>query len=183
MPRRQPSPDAMGADSSWIDLDNRLLRNWPLPEIAPDADKEVRGRVLVIAGSREIPGAAVLAGMAALRAGAGKLVIATGESIATQMGFAMPEARVIALAETPAGGFDARGIDLLEENLARAAAVLIGPGMLDADATPRFTARLLPALAGRPVVLDALAMGATSVCERYQEPVLLTPHAGEMASL
>lgn len=174
MPSPRPSPET---------LDSAALATWPLPALHDEADKEARGQVLVIAGSREIPGAALLAGMAALRAGAGKLVIATGESVALQMGLAMPEARVIALPETAAGGFDERGIDLLEHNLARAAAVLVGPGMLDAGATHRFTARLLPRLAGRPVVLDALAMGATSVCERFREPVLLTPHAGEMASL
>ena len=65
-----------------------------------DADKEARGRVLVIAGSREIPGAAMLAGTAALRAGAGKLVIATGTSAAQSVALAVPEARVIALPET-----------------------------------------------------------------------------------
>jgi hypothetical protein len=59
-----------------------LLRRMPLPRPGQDGDKEERGRVLVIGGSREVPGGALLAGVAALRAGAGKLQIATNRSIA-----------------------------------------------------------------------------------------------------
>ena len=55
-------------------VDDALLRGWALPQVEEDGDKESRGRVLVLAGSREMPGAAVLAATAALRAGAGKLV-------------------------------------------------------------------------------------------------------------
>jgi ADP-dependent NAD(P)H-hydrate dehydratase len=77
-------------------IDPQALRRWPLPSLAGDADKEARGRIVVIAGSREMPGAAVLAATAALRVGAGKLVIATARSVAAQMAFSMPEARVIA---------------------------------------------------------------------------------------
>ena len=166
-----------------IDLDPALLRAWPLPEIAPDADKEVRGRVLVIAGSREIPGAAILAGTAALRAGAGKLVIATGRSVATELAVAMPEARVIALPEAAAGSFEAHAVNLLEPSAQGADAVLVGPGMMDEDGSCAFVARLLPMLTHTPVILDALAMNALMAMPRLAQPVLLTPHAGEMAHL
>ena len=53
-----------------------LLRAWPLPELAAKSDKEARGRVLVVGGGAEMPGAVVLAGLGALRAGAGKLQVA-----------------------------------------------------------------------------------------------------------
>ena len=49
----------------------------PLPPVV-DGDKETKGRLLVIAGSRDVPGAALLTATAAMRAGAGKLRIATG---------------------------------------------------------------------------------------------------------
>src|SRR5919202_3327722 len=79
------------------------LRRIPLP--VPDAggDKEERGRVLVVGGGRETPGALVLAGTAALRAGAGKLQVATGASSAPLVASQLPEARVFALPETKAG--------------------------------------------------------------------------------
>ena len=56
--------------------------------------------MLVVGGSVEVPGAALLAAIAALRAGAGKLQIATCRSIATQLGLAVPEALVLGLPET-----------------------------------------------------------------------------------
>ena len=164
-------------------LNADALRAWPLPSLSDDADKEVRGQVLVIAGSREIPGAAVLAATAALRAGAGKLVIATAASVAQQMAFSMPEARVVALPETPQGGFDISGVAMLEACLAAARATVIGPGLMDEEATCRFVEAVLPQLAGRPVVLDAMAMDVLAQRERFDDPVLLTPHAGEMAHL
>jgi hydroxyethylthiazole kinase-like uncharacterized protein yjeF len=164
-------------------LDPQALRRWPLPPLSQDADKEARGRIVVIAGSREIPGAAVLAATAALRVGAGKLVIATGRSVAEPMAFAMPEARVIALPETGAGGLERSGTDLLAHCIEPAHAVVIGPGLMDRDATCAFVERLLPLLQGRCVVLDALAMDAVTTIGRFPQPVLLTPHAGEMAHL
>lgn len=164
-------------------LDEEALRRWPLPPLSDGADKEERGRIVVIAGSREIPGAAVLAATAALRVGAGKLAIATGASVATPMAFAMPESRVIALPETAGGGFDPAGAPRLEAAVKAADAVVLGPGLMDRDATCAFVARLLPWLRGRAVLLDALAMDAVIPLRRFPEPVLLTPHAGEMAHL
>jgi hydroxyethylthiazole kinase-like uncharacterized protein yjeF len=165
-------------------IDPQALRRWPLPPLAGDADKEARGRIVVVAGSREMPGAAVLAATAALRVGAGKLVIATARSVAAQMAFAMPEARVIALPETPGGGFEAAaGAELLEPCIGPAHAVVIGPGLMDPEATCAFVQVLLPLLRDRPVVLDALAMDAVAAIGRFPQPVLLTPHAGEMAHL
>jgi ADP-dependent NAD(P)H-hydrate dehydratase len=167
----------------WTTLDERLLRDWPLPRVAHDADKEDRGRVLVIAGSREIPGAAALAATAALRAGAGKLVVATAASVAPWLAQALPEARVIALPETPAGGFAVDALELVADSARAAGAALIGPGLMDADGTGRFVRALLPLLARVPVVLDALAMDVARHGTRFEQPVLLTPHAGEMAHL
>jgi ADP-dependent NAD(P)H-hydrate dehydratase len=164
-------------------IDARALRAWPLPALSNDADKEARGRIVVVAGSREIPGAALLAATAAMRMGAGKLVVATGESVALHMAFALPEARVIGLPETAHGGFALPGLALLESSLRGAHAAVIGPGLMDEDATAAFVAQALPLLAGTPVVLDALAMDAIVTLKRFDEPVLLTPHAGEMAHL
>jgi ADP-dependent NAD(P)H-hydrate dehydratase len=168
---------------AWTTLDERLLRGWPLPPVAHDADKEDRGRVLVIAGSREIPGAAALAALAALRSGAGKLVVATAASVAPWLAQALPEARVIALPETGAGAFALDGLELVAASARTAGAALIGPGLMDADGTCRFVAALLPLLAHAPVVLDALAMDVARQGRRFGQPVLLTPHAGEMAHL
>lgn len=164
-------------------LDGEALRRWPLPPLDDGADKEARGRVVVIGGSREVAGAILLAGTAALRAGAGKLVLATVASAAAPLAIAMPEARVIALPETSAGGVDPDGVPALESVVRDACAVLVGPGMVDPLATTELVLRLMPWLRGRRVVLDARAMDVVTRLHRFDEPVLLTPHAGEMAHL
>ncbi|MGZ5845986.1 MAG: NAD(P)H-hydrate dehydratase [Ramlibacter sp.] len=164
-------------------IDAGALRAWPLPPLDGEADKEARGQVLVIAGSREVPGAAVLAATAALRVGAGKLAIATVASVAVPIALAMPEARVIALPETSSGGIDTQAVRLLEHEVRSAGCVLLGPGMLDRVATRDLAAALAPLLAGRAAVFDAAAMDAAPFLGRFDEPVLLTPHAGEMAHL
>lgn len=171
-------------------LDEDVLRGWPLPMPSSDGDKQDRGYVLVIAGSREMPGAAVLAATAALRAGAGKLAIATAASVASVVALAVPEARVIALPETRAGGIAATGVQCLDAIRTKLDAVLIGPGMQDEGEVNQFVCTLVPQLGETKIILDALAMnalhsldGETSGQSVIEFSLLVTPHAGEMAHL
>lgn len=170
-----------------LELTVESLRLWPLP--SPDAagDKESRGQVLVVAGSREMPGAALLAARAALRAGAGKLSMAVPACIAQGLALQIPEARVIALPETVAGGLAPEGAQLLAPVAERAAAALFGPGMQDEAGIPAFLEAAMPMFARATVVLDALAMTMASTLgrsgSRFNQPVVMTPHAGEMAGL
>src|SRR3954466_15650991 len=83
-----------------------VLRQHPIPGPEEQGDKEERGRVLVVAGSPEVPGAALLAATAVLRAGAGKVQLAVPAAIAVPLAVAIPEARVFSMQETPAGGID-----------------------------------------------------------------------------
>ena len=169
------------------ELDDAALRAWPLPRPSHDDDKEARGRVLVIAGSAEMPGAAVLAGEAALRAGAGKLVVGTAASIAPWVAQQLPEARVVALPEDDDGGLRADGLELIDKTLARTAAVLAGPGMAAAASTVQIVQALLGRVNGQPVLLDAAAMDVVRPPSEARLPfacaVGMTPHAGEMAHL
>jgi NAD(P)H-hydrate repair Nnr-like enzyme with NAD(P)H-hydrate dehydratase domain len=86
-----------------IAVTRALLRRMPLPQPGSDDDKDARGRVLVIGGSAQVAGAVLLAGVAALRSGAGKLQLATVASAAAALGMAVPEALVIALRASRAG--------------------------------------------------------------------------------
>ncbi len=164
-------------------LDAGALRHWPLPSLGPGCDKESRGRVVLIAGSREIPGAALLSAQAALRAGAGKVLVATGQSVAMQVAVAMPELQVVGLPETTDGGFELTGLARLDKPLSQADVVLIGPGMQDEDAAIAFAQAVRKRYPQLPTVLDAAAMGAASRDPLPGAPVLVTPHAGEMAHL
>jgi len=166
-----------------VEIDEHLLRGWPLPEPDGDADKEERGRTLLIAGSAEMPGTATLAAISALRAGAGKIAVATLESIALGLSLRLPEARVIAMAETEAGGIAADAMARIESQLGKVDAVLIGPGLQDAAATRAFTRRVLKKATRAALVVDALAMDVVLDVRRFERAPLLTPHAGEMAHL
>ena len=181
-------------------LNPEVLRNWPLPLPSESSDKEERGRILVIGGSCEMPGAVILAANAALRAGAGKLAIATGESIAHLVALAIPESRVIGLPETTRGGLSQRGIARLESIIATTDAIVIGPGTQDESTIADFVSTLLPLLDEQRLVLDAGALHALSDGVMEKEPsrtfvpagvdttyddiqAVVTPHAGEMAHM
>lgn len=176
------------------DVDADLLQRWPLPQPGAGGDKELRGHVLVLGGSREMPGAVILAATAALRAGAGKLTIATGASVAQLVALAMPEARVIGLEEHDTDGFRLDALDSLDPLADRVGAVLVGPGMRDPACTARLVHALLPHLHAADVdlVLDACAMDVLlhppadrphDGPMRFERPVVMTPHCGEMAHL
>ena len=175
--------DASCVDADFVEVDDECLRRWPLPQPDADGDKEERGRVLIIAGSREIPGAVILAANAALNAGAGKLTVGTAASVAGLVATAIPEARVIALAETEAGGIEQSAVERVRELLLHVDAVLIGPGMQDEPAVCDFGAVLLRDLSRPVLVLDAAAMGVVNQAPNFSSPAILTPHAGELAHL
>lgn len=165
-----------------------LLRGMPLPEHGEDADKDQRGQVLVIGGSLEVPGAVLLGAIGALRAGAGKLQIATCRSIASQLGLAVPEALVMALPETAGGGIARQALDVLAGRVSRARAILVGPGMMEPEETEALVAGLLGIVEGdTSLVLDAGALGGLREeperLRRHGGRAVITPHAGEMARL
>ncbi|MEO8629451.1 MAG: NAD(P)H-hydrate dehydratase [Betaproteobacteria bacterium] len=177
-----------------IAIDEALLRQWPLPMPFSDDDKEGRGHILVVAGSREMPGAAVLAATAALRAGAGKLVIATDVGAAQSVALAIPESRVIALRKTRKGGIAEDGVEELGDLCKSVDAVVLGPGMQEETALCEFVVALMSRVDHAKFLLDASAMDvmraadagakpAHGSIERFAKPAILTPHAGEMAHL
>ena len=168
-------------------LDSELLKRFPLPNHPEDSDKEDRGRVLVIAGSRELAGAALLASIAALRAGAGKLQIATAESISVQLAVAVPEARVIPHKETREGCLDESAIRDLVDLASSAQAVTIGCGMQHGEPLEKLLDALLESESSGPLVLDAAVLGSLAAraekLKAWKGGAIVLPHAGEMARL
>jgi hydroxyethylthiazole kinase-like uncharacterized protein yjeF len=164
-----------------VKLDRSALKAHPLPPVI-DGDKETKGRILVVAGSREVPGAALLAATAAMRAGAGKLRIATVESIAVELGIAMPEAMVVGLPEDDEGGFARAAVKRLAEQASEVDAVIAGPGMAPNESSANVAKALLASDAR--ITLDAALLRALQPLdhERRDTPILL-PHSGELASL
>ena len=162
-------------------LDRSALDAHPLPPVI-DGDKETKGTILVIAGSREVPGAALLTATAAMRAGAGKLRIATVESAAIQVGLAMPEAMVIGVAEAADGGFTEAAARMLAEQLADVNAVVAGPGMKGNDSC-RVLARTLLENAAALALDVALLKSLRSSDEKRRVTPVLLPDGDELASL
>ena len=165
-------------------LDRSALDLFPLPPV-DDGDKHSRGRLLIVAGSGSLPGAALLCALSAMRAGAGKLKIATVASIAPHIGVAMPESRSVGLAEADDGGFASAAIDEVAELAANVDAVVAGPGMFENSACSQMAAALLAgdaALAFDAGMLRSLPPVAADVKGAKQPPILL-PHAGELAAL
>jgi ADP-dependent NAD(P)H-hydrate dehydratase len=161
-------------------LDRTALSSHPLPPVV-DGDKETKGRILILAGSREVPGAALLAATAAMRAGAGKLTIGSAESIATHLGVAMPEAMVVGLNEDH-DGLAASAVSQIAEQAGKVDCIVAGPGMSQGPLCRKIADVLLASDA--LLALDAALLHSLEPAglDRSTMPVLL-PHAGELASL
>ena len=165
-------------------LDRAELDRHPLPAVE-GGDKDSHGQILIIAGSRDVPGAALLAAHGAMRSGAGKLQIACPDAIAVPLGIAMPEAMVVGHATHRDGGFAKSAIGKLVELAERADAIVAGPGLESNNAAAPLAAKLLGL--GKPMALDAAMLHALPGCDQQSRaatvPPILLPHAGEMASL
>jgi ADP-dependent NAD(P)H-hydrate dehydratase len=169
-------------------LDRALLdHGFPLPAISEKSDKEDRGRLLIVAGSGELAGAALLAGTAGLRAGAGKLQIATAASISVALALAVPEARVVGIEETANGCLAASGIPHLLELAGKADAMTIGCGLQHGPALDEMLDALVTSSLELPLVLDAAVLGSLAPQAKQMRArrggAILLPHAREMARL
>jgi hydroxyethylthiazole kinase-like uncharacterized protein yjeF len=161
-------------------VDAALLRGWPLPE--PGGSKDARGRVVVMGGSVRTPGAVMLAGLAALRVGAGRLTLVVPESISGRLAVAVPEAGVVALAD----GRGALLADDVREELGSADAVVIGPGFVEPGIALRAVAEACEAIGAQTgLVLDAFALGVLPDLSDLVLPArtVLTPNIEEAGIL
>ena len=164
-------------------LSDALLRRWRLPQPAEGGSKEARGRVLVIAGAVEMPGAAILASTAALRAGAGKVRVATAEAAAMSVATAVPELFVIGISETRRD----ESLGAIVESAKNTDVVLIGPGMRDAEAIRFLLPKLIAIESLRALVIDASALPMVNDVlpgkPALSGKTIITPHAGEMSKI
>ncbi len=154
----------------------------------PDANKGNFGHVLVVGGSVGKAGAAAMAGMAALRSGAGLVTVATPKSVLdTVAGFA-PELMTEPLAETESGAISMRALEYgkFDEIAASKTVIALGPGFSRHAEAAQF-ARSAMEMHGNAMVIDADGLNAFEGCagklEGKRRPLVLTPHPGEMARL
>ena len=164
-----------------------------LVERAPEDHKGVYGHALIVAGSRGMAGAAILAARAALRSGAGLVTVAAPQGVASVIAGAVPSAMTLALPENISGTFRPDGVEKLKAYVKdrRVTAFAVGPGITTHADAARF---VLHALSGLPLpaVVDADALnvlatqepeGISQMLKTRKHPCVFTPHPGEMARL
>ena len=166
---------------------SQLLRSWAPPEPDDGGDKHSRGTVAVVGGGTSTPGAVLLAGLAALRVGAGRLQVVTVDTTSVALAVSLPEAMVSGLPADEHGSISADAADQLVDTLGGAATVVVGPG-LSGDGVLPLLQHLLPRLGDDvTVVLDAVALTAVAKAPELLEPIasrtVLTPNSGELAAL
>ncbi len=176
----------IGSPDSLLDP---ISRNWVDPSdfndlLEPRAragHKGSYGHVLILAGSRNKPGAAAMAGLAALRAGAGLVTVASASSALAPIAAITPELMTFPLAETPSGAIADQDLDALLDGKT---VLALGPGLGTEPETVALVRRLT-ATARLPIILDADALNALAGIEwpGAAGPRIMTPHPGEMARL
>jgi NAD(P)H-hydrate epimerase len=181
------SPPALYEDdaSIWLALSEpSLFASLFRPRVA-ESNKGLYGHALVIAGGRGKTGAAAMAGLAALRAGAGLVTVASAATAIDTIAVHAPEIMTEPLAETAGGAISARSIEesALHRILEGKNVAALGPGMGRDPETVAFIRRAVADLAV-PMVVDADALNALAgQAVRAPAPRILTPHPGEMSRL
>ncbi|HET6842664.1 MAG TPA: NAD(P)H-hydrate dehydratase [Candidatus Angelobacter sp.] len=160
--------------------------NLAFPPRDPAAHKGDFGHVLVIGGSAGKAGAAAMAGIAALRTGAGLVTVACPKSILPTIASFVPELMTEPLPETADGSLALTAMNRLEQLAKGKRAVVLGPGLSSNPETAQMVRQLLPVLRETSVVLDADGLNAFAGHThelRGEGCLVLTPHPGEMSRL
>ena len=159
------------------------------PLLAPrplDSNKGNYGHALIVGGSLGKSGAAAMAGMAVLRAGAGLSTVAVPKSVLPSVASFAAELMTEPLAETTAGGIDTTALDHVVELASGMTVVALGPGIGRQPETVEFVQEIVKRVKC-PMVIDADGLnafqGKIELLDGSQRPLVLTPHPGEMSRL
>ena len=157
-----------------------------LPERPLNAHKGIFGTALIIAGSVNYPGAAILAGESAYRIGAGLVTMAVPKTIYSGVIGNIPEATWIQLDDLD-GAISSSAIEQIKGALKRPTACLIGPGLGINYCSRDFLNKVLRLKDLPPLVLDADGLRLAAKIKNWQGAIpagsVLTPHPGEMSYL
>ncbi len=149
--------------------------------------KNKRGHALLIVGSKEYTGAAVLAGNAAMLSGLGLTTLATSESAQAAIAAKVLEEIIVrGLPETKSGAIAAKAFETVEKLIEKVDVVGIGCGLSSSEKTTRDFVREVVETRQTPVVIDADALNALApftLKGSEKLPLILTPHEGEFLRL
>jgi ADP-dependent NAD(P)H-hydrate dehydratase / NAD(P)H-hydrate epimerase len=176
---RADKPPPTGSSNEFI-LTPAMLA--PLGALrSPFTDKRSYGHLCLFGGSRDFPGAILMAVLAALRSGAGLVTAHVPASLAPAFAARAPEAMWVAWPETPDGSLALETPVRLRARLERADALVIGPGLGRNPESLALVSSLVKA-SRVPVLLDADAL-QPEIVRAAKAPLILTPHAGEFARI
>ncbi|MFZ5651701.1 MAG: NAD(P)H-hydrate dehydratase [Bacillota bacterium] len=166
-------------------LDRQLVKSW-LPFRPNSSHKGDYGRVLVIAGSRGMAGAACLASGAAARSGAGLVTLVVPEAVYNPVAAGLTEVMVVPAPDTSEGTLSRKAVPVIRAMLDRADVMALGPG-ISGNAETQEAVREIVSISTIPFVLDADGLnalsGQTGILKKVKAPAVLTPHPGEMGRL
>lgn len=155
-----------------------------LPRRPLDGHKGTFGRVLVVAGSRGMSGAAVLSGSAALKGGAGLVRVACPAEVQSIVAAGNPCYTTAGIPHHADGTYSETSIAAVNELTAASDVVTIGPGLGNRPDVAMLVSSVLGELGAKPVVVDADGLNALSpLTEAVNGPAVFTPHPGEFARL
>jgi ADP-dependent NAD(P)H-hydrate dehydratase / NAD(P)H-hydrate epimerase len=158
-----------------------------LPKRSIHAHKYSVGKILVLAGSKGLTGAAALCCTSALRTGAGAVVLGTPEPVYPILARKLTETMVFPLPTTSAGTLSLAALDTIHDRLAWADVLMIGPGLSQNSETQQLILKILFEYRGK-VLIDADGLNALAVCgiskiRSSRAKIILTPHIGEFSRL
>lgn len=157
-----------------------------LPERPSVSNKGTFGNALCIAGSRNMPGAAKIASLGAVRSGAGLVTLAFPDSAYSAIAPCVTEQVMLPCPSDDSGAFSAEAAETLIKKSKSCTACLIGCGLSVTPETKKLVNTLINAIE-IPAVIDADALNCVSCCTELlnnsKAPLILTPHPGEMSRL
>lgn len=173
----------------WADIKRQIIDETAVRHFLPrrplDAHKGSFGSLMVVAGSQQYPGAALLAGRAGYRSGAGLVQMAIPKQLQPVLAGHLPEATWLAL-PAQEGWLGPTAAKPILANLERITALLLGPGLGLTEGTGEFVGKLLNEKLP-PLVVDADGLKLMAAYKdwhrRFTLDAVLTPHPGEMAIL
>jgi len=158
-----------------------------LPKRSIHAHKYSVGKVLVIAGSKGLTGAAALAATAAMRSGAGAVVLGTPESVYPILAKKLTESMVFPVAATSEGTIGLAAMDAIRARLSWADVLVLGPGLSQNPETQDVIVKIISEFGGKILLdadgLNAIAASGVSSIRSSRAQIILTPHVGECARL
>lgn len=173
--------DQAESTADWLTL--HQINSW-LPKRHVSSYKGTEGHLLVIAGSRNMPGAALMCVKAAVLSGAGLVTLACPESIHMIMAQQIWEKMTLPVAETNVGSFSSEAFDQIFQGNIPYTSVVIGPGLSRHPSTLDFVRKVFETVE-IPILVDGDGLFALSLdmLKNKKQAWVITPHAGEMARL